>query len=861
MKSTPASTLTRPGLSGTAALPHPSHDHLMPPPKPLRRILTGLATALALGLFTTPVFAAEFIQNGSFEDGTPAPSAVGGQIQVALGNTANLPHWTASTAMGWYFKYTAWGKTAPLGAGERLFNFNGITGSRTLSQSFAVAAGTEYTVSYHESYRGNGGKMNTTLSVAAGTVSGAAGSPVAVDAGPAASIVQMTASNINWTLHSFKFTPDTTTTATLTFGNWYTGVNDGLHGDNDGVFLDNVSVTGAAGLTATTTTLALGSGTNPSTYGDAVPFFVTVAENGGPGIPTGTLTLKDGGASGTTIGTGTLAVDGTCTITPAATALAVGTHADIVAVYDGDLTYAEGTSNALSHTVNLATPLVTVTVGSYAYNGSAQGPNSITTSPVSTGAVTYSYEGTAPTLYGPDSNRPTNVGTYTVTVTVAADSNCNGASSVPTAFTIDKGTPLITWITPGSINADMPLGDVELNATSGGVAGSFVYDPSSGTLLSAGTQTLSVQFTPANTANYNTPAAKTVTIKVNAAGTPIDAYLTDSRQIRSAANNPPFGAGLTQDVAALNVTYYQNTGISPGQNQEGAYGAFAGGTLNGIGFHNILLGNDSGVHTGDTVANGLAGVTMDYSLSGGSMRNMNYTVITGPDAAVAYHVSASNWFRSGADTTTLTLHGLTPNNAVYVQLIGGEHAWHATPSVSLNGGTAVAWTSLSTTVSSGNPALLGITGATDATGNLLITMTGPNYYGLAAVTVAQALGGSASSYATWATAQTPPLGDASVVGPDGLSNLLIYALAGLNTNHTNGSPGTLAGNVLSFAKRTDAVSNGDVTYAIEVSADLGGNDAWHVTTTGVSSNDASISIDLSALSGSTHFARLLVTQQ
>jgi hypothetical protein len=119
----------------------------------------------------------------------------------------------------------------------------------------------------------------------------------------------------------------------------------------------------------------------------------------------------------------------------------------------------------------------------------------------------------------------------------------------------------------------------------------------------------------------------------------------------------------------------------------------------------------------------------------------------------------------------------------------------------------------------------------------------------------------AASYDTWAAAQTPPLtGGPSAVGPDGLPNLLVYALA-LKTDGTNGSPGTLTGNQLSFTKRPEAVANGDVTYAIEVSADLGVNDLWHTTTTGVTNNDSTISIDLSTLGGNTHFARLVVTQK
>lgn len=805
--------------------------------------------ALAMALVITPAPAAEFIQNGSFETGK---NFAGAAYTAVNPGTADLPGWTGPNGFSWYINGPVWG--TPAQNGTRFMNLTSATGAFTLSQTFAVTAGTEYTVSYYERIRGNG-FLDATLGVAAGTVTGAGGSPVAVGEGPATSIVQTTAVNANWTHHTFTFTPDTSTTATLTFGNVFGG---GRGGDNDGVFLDNVSVTGAAGLIATTTTLSLSAGANPSFYGDSLSFDVTVAEDGGPGIPTGSVTLKDGGVSGTTIGTGTLSVGGTCTITPAATALAVGTHGDIVAVYEGDITYATSTSAPLSQTVDLATPVVTVVVGSYAYNGSAQGPNSVTTSPVSTGTVTYSYVGTGGTSYGPDTTRPIDVGTYTVTATVAADSNCNEASSAPTAFTIEKATPVITWITPGAINEDMPLGGAQLNATSGGVDGSFVYTPPGGTLLSIGSHILQAQFTPANTDNYNTPAIKEVTIQVNAAGTPIDTYLTDTRQIRSAANNPPFGAGLTENVAALNVTWHVNTGISPGQDQEGGYGAYAGGTLNGIGFHNILLGNDSGVHTGDTVANALAGVTMDYSLSGGSRRNMNYTVISGPDAAVAYNVSASNWFRAGADTTTITLHGLTPNNAVYVQLIGGEHGWGATPSVSLNGGTAVAWTSISSTVPSGNPALLGITGTTDATGDLLIAMTGPNFYGLAAVTVAQAVGGAGGSYATWATSNGFDPDHPEAVGNDGLTNLMIYAL-NLNTDGTNGSPGTLTGNLLSFSKRAEAVTNGDVAYLIEESDDLGLTDPWTEVLTYDTNDNSTISY-LLPTGKPASYARLRVTK-
>jgi hypothetical protein len=54
-----------------------------------------------------------------------------------------------------------------------------------------------------------------------------------------------------------------------------------------------------------------------------------------------------------------------------------------------------------------------------------------------------------------------------------------------------------------------------LNA-SASVAGTFSYSPAAGTVLTAGSNTLTATFTPADTTDYNT-ATKTVTLTVNAA--------------------------------------------------------------------------------------------------------------------------------------------------------------------------------------------------------------------------------------------------------------------------------------------------------------------------------------------------------
>ena len=83
-----------------------------------------------------------------------------------------------------------------------------------------------------------------------------------------------------------------------------------------------------------------------------------------------------------------------------------------------------------------------------------------------------------------------------------------------TTFT-DHGTPTINWSDPADITVGTALGVTQLNATAS-VAGTFVYNPDSGTVLSLGdNQDLDVTFTPTDTANYN-GNSKTVHIDVKA---------------------------------------------------------------------------------------------------------------------------------------------------------------------------------------------------------------------------------------------------------------------------------------------------------------------------------------------------------
>jgi len=90
--------------------------------------------------------------------------------------------------------------------------------------------------------------------------------------------------------------------------------------------------------------------------------------------------------------------------------------------------------------------------------------------------------------------------------------------SVTGNLTIVKLTPVITWANPAPIVAGTLLSSTQLNAAFTGsdgnpLPGTPVYKPAAGTLLTPGTHTLTVTFTPADSIDYVTVTAS-VTIQV-----------------------------------------------------------------------------------------------------------------------------------------------------------------------------------------------------------------------------------------------------------------------------------------------------------------------------------------------------------
>jgi hypothetical protein len=110
-----------------------------------------------------------------------------------------------------------------------------------------------------------------------------------------------------------------------------------------------------------------------------------------------------------------------------------------------------------------------------------------------------------------------NAGSYSTGVGASfAGGGGLNASSGTNSLNIAKATPIVTWSNPADITYGTALGGSQLNATAN-VPGQFAYSPAAGTVLGAGNnQTLSANFTPTDTTNFNN-ASGSVSINVQQA--------------------------------------------------------------------------------------------------------------------------------------------------------------------------------------------------------------------------------------------------------------------------------------------------------------------------------------------------------
>jgi len=348
-------------------------------------------------------------------------------------------------------------------------------------------------------------------------------------------------------------------------------------------------------------------------------------------------------------------VPGSFTYTPAAgSVLNAGTQTLSLQFTPTDTTAYNSATASVSITVNKAAATVALSNLAQTYDGSARAATVVTSPAGLSTTITYNGSSTAPTA----------AGTYTVVATIN-DSNYSGSTTG--SLVIAKATPTITWATPAPVYLGSTLTTTQLSATAS-VAGSFVYTPAVGTLLNtAGTQTLSVAFTPNDSANYNNASA-TVSITVNNRQNPVITWAApaaitygtalSSTQLNATANvpgsftyTPAAGTVLNAGTQTLSLVFTPTDTVAYNSAtatvQLTVNKAAATVTLSD------LIQTYNGTAKSATVVTSPAGLSVNITYNGSA---------TAPTAAGTYAVvatiNAANY--SGSATGSMTITKATP---------------------------------------------------------------------------------------------------------------------------------------------------------------------------------------------------------
>jgi len=259
----------------------------------------------------------------------------------------------------------------------------------------------------------------------------------------------------------------------------------------------------------------------------------------------------------TATGIGGIALPGVFTYTPAAGAvLPVGINTLNVSFAPTDaVDYATATSS-VPLTVNAAATTTTITSS---VNPALFGQPVVFTVGVAsaysgapiTGTVSVfdgqTLLGTSATPNGTVTVSVLTAGGHNITAVYSGDTNFATSTSTPLVQTIGAVIPVVAWPPPAGIVYGTRLSAAQLNATASApftpsVPGTFTYTPALGTLVTAGTQTLSVTFTPADPIDF-TSASGTVNLVV-AKATPVLTWPAPA----------PISAGTALSATQLNAT-------------------------------------------------------------------------------------------------------------------------------------------------------------------------------------------------------------------------------------------------------------------------------------------------------------------
>ncbi|NBQ65581.1 MAG: hypothetical protein EBT95_08655, partial [Verrucomicrobia bacterium] len=269
-------------------------------------------------------------------------------------------------------------------------------------------------------------------------------------------------------------------------------------------------------------------------------------------VEQGTLVLSGSGTSPTTIKTGAVlevSLTNPAAILGAALTLELGSQVRIIGSPSNGSTYTLATASAVTNNATLETAIagyqLAVSGSSLVLMPSALATPTITWS--NPAAITY---GTA--LSSTQLNASSSVaGTFTYSPTngTLLPAGTNTLTAVFAALVVNKATPVITWSTPAPISFGTTLSATQLNASSS-VGGTFTYSPILGTVLPAGTNTLTAVFTATDSGNYASPLTNTVALVVNPAVVSSNATLS-GLTLSSGTLSPSFATSTTNYAATV----------------------------------------------------------------------------------------------------------------------------------------------------------------------------------------------------------------------------------------------------------------------------------------------------------------------
>jgi uncharacterized repeat protein (TIGR02543 family) len=407
-----------------------------------------------------------------------------------------------------------------------------------------------------------------------------------------------------------------------------------------------------------------------------------------------------------------------CTIVSNSIRIVTAGTCTVTANQAGNSVYAAATQVSNNVTISKASSSITASGSTtFTYSGLPQGP--ATSTPVgSAGAVTYSYVGVAPTSYTASATKPTNAGSYSVTATVATDTNYLSASSAPYSFTISKSPleitassptvsygatkPTITASYAGLLNGDAssvvtgqscdtvytttsPGGSLPATSCSGGTATNYTISYVSGAvIINKVAPTLSLEL-PANalTATFGTAVVITATVSKpgavtfksggNAITGCIEVAATTTGTCSWTPNATNSATVLTADFVPTDSTSY--TSLTAAGSKTINVGKATRSVTNTATSTNFNLGQTDTLTA--TVTAGASG-TVTFSAGGNTLCTTSSLDSAGiascawtPTTAGTYSVTSSYSGDSNYVTTTSTSSSIVVNSVITYDANGG----------------------------------------------------------------------------------------------------------------------------------------------------------------------------------------------